>query len=224
MAKTGYLQAIDIEALIRIATRHDIVLLLEQRPGDFVVQGSPLARYASETHDHEKLNKHVNEACLISIQRTTTQDVEFAINQLVEVAIRALSPGINDPFTAMTCIDWLGRACCQMFERILPSPYHYDKAQTLRVMRPAETLERLIDIAFNQIREASSTNTAVTIQLLETLGSMLVFLQLSTPASHEVRVILLRHAACIVHGSQKGISNEDDQYMIRQRYQEEIIM
>jgi uncharacterized membrane protein len=167
-AKSGYLRAIDMRALVRVATKCDALLCLERRPGDFVVQGSTLAWSSSKKQDQELLEREVNRACLFGRQRTSVEDVEFVIHQLVEIAVRALSPGTNDPFTAITCIDWLGRASCQITERTFPSPYHYDGSQTLRVISQPETFERLFDAVFSQIREAAHTNTLVTLHLLET--------------------------------------------------------
>lgn len=214
-AKSGYLQFIDTETLVQVATKHDVRLFLEHRAGDFVVQGSSLALLAPKKHNEEKLSKEVNRAYLFGIQRTPTHDVEFALNQLVEIAVRALSPGINDPFTAITCLNWLGRALCQITERAFPSRYHYDKEQTLRVISQLETFERLADTVFNQIREAAQTNTAVTLHLLKTIANVLAFSK-----NHEVKVVLLRHAERIAQSGQEGLSLEADRQAVQKRYQE----
>lgn len=214
-AQSGYLQAIDMETLLHVTVKCDVLLCLARRPGDFVVRGSKLALYSATKQSEEKLSKEVNQACIFGVQRTPIQDVEFAINQLVEIAVRALSPGINDPFTAITCINWLGRALCQITERTLPSPYHYDKEHTLRIVSQPETFERLADAVFSQIREAAHTNTAVTLHLLETVDSVLAFSK-----KHEVRMVLLSHAERIVQSSRDGLSFVADRQVIQRRYQE----
>ncbi len=213
--KSGYLQAIDIETLVSVAEKCDVLLRLERRPGDFVVRGSRLALFSSTKSSKEKLSKKVNEACLFGVQRTPIQDVDFAINQLVEIAVRALSPGINDPFTAITCINWLGRALCQITERAFPSPYHYDKEHILRVISQPPTFEKITDAVFNQIREAAHTNTAVTLCLLETIHNVLAFTK-----DHEVHVVLLRHAEHILQSSREGLSLEADRQVVQRRYEE----
>lgn len=214
-AKSGYLQSIDTDTLVSVATRHNVLLSLEHRTGDFVVQGSVLALFSSKKHSEEKLSKEVNHAYLFGFQRTPTHDVEFALNQLVEIAVRALSPGINDPFTAITCINWLGRALCQITERTFPSPYHYDKGHTLRVISQPETFERIADTVFNQIREAAQTNTAVTFHLLKTIANVL-----AVAKNHKERVVLLRHGERIVQGSQEGLSLEVDRQAVQRFYEE----
>ncbi len=104
---TGYLEYIDGESLMRLAVKHDLTFEVQPQPGDFVTPSNVLL-LASPTKNVDDL---VKESCaemfIRGSQRTTTQDLRFQINQLVEVAIRALSPGVNDPFTAMNCLDWL---------------------------------------------------------------------------------------------------------------------
>jgi uncharacterized membrane protein len=214
-AKSGYLQAIDMGTLVKVAAKHDVLLRLERRPGDFVVQGSTLAWASSKKQDQEKLKREVNQACLFGSQRTPVEDVEFVINQLVEVAVRALSPGINDPFTAITCINWLGRASCQIIQRAFPSPYHYDREQTLRVISQSETFERLFDAVFSPIREAAHTNTAVTLHLLKTIASILAL-----TSKQEAYVVLMRHAERIARSGQEGLAHEADQQAVKRCYEE----
>jgi len=103
-------------------------------------------------------------------QRTLVQDIDFGINKLVEVALRARAPAINDPFTAITCLDWLGCALCQLCARTFPAPTQYDAAGRLRLLFEPLTFEHIVDAAFNQIRECGRTSTAVTLHLLETIA------------------------------------------------------
>jgi uncharacterized membrane protein len=74
----------------------------------------------------EKLSEKINAIFIFGPERTLEQDVEFAISQLVEIAVRALSPGINDPITAITCIDWLGVSLSQLANRKMPSSHRFD--------------------------------------------------------------------------------------------------
>ena len=109
-----------------LAVEHDLVVRIGRRPGKFVIDGGELARVWPGDRLDDALAAAVRGAFYIGPQRNLTQDVEFAIDQLVEVAVRALSPGVNDPFTAIACVDRLGEALCALAGREVPSPYRYD--------------------------------------------------------------------------------------------------
>ncbi len=120
---SGYIQAVDDDELMKIATENNLIVRLNYRPGNFVVQGSKLVMVWPSERVNKKLTQKINDAFILGNQRTSTQDVEFSVNQLVEIAVRALSPGINDPFTAIRCIDQLSAALCHLVEKDIPSPY-----------------------------------------------------------------------------------------------------
>ncbi|MGH8598824.1 MAG: DUF2254 domain-containing protein, partial [Gammaproteobacteria bacterium] len=122
-AEDGYVQLIDSNALLALAVEEDLVLRVERRPGHFVVKGSPLALAWPGKRVHDRTKARINAAFVLGSQRTPVQDVEFAVNQLVEIAVRALSPGVNDPFTAVACVDRLGAALSRLAQRGVPSPY-----------------------------------------------------------------------------------------------------
>ena len=115
----------------------------------------------------------INDAVVVSERRTPQQDIEYSIRQLVEVALRALSPGINDPFTAITCIDGLGTIINLVSTRAFPSAMHHDENGVVRLMADTSTFGGLVDTAFNQIRQAASSHVDVTIRLLEILHDVL---------------------------------------------------
>lgn len=169
-SQSGYLQFIEIDRLMQLAVDEDLFLRLEYRPGHFIVEGSYLAKVWPGEKIDEHLSQRIVAAFNLGIQRTPTQDVEFAIDQLVEVAVLALSPSMNDPFTAMNCIDQLGVALCRLAEREMPSPYRYDSDKKLRVVAPAVTFAGVLDAGFNQIRQYGRSSAPVTIRLLETLA------------------------------------------------------
>jgi uncharacterized membrane protein len=127
--------------------------------------------------------------------RSPDYDIEFLFNELVEVGLRAISPAINDPFTAMSCVDWLGAALCQIAERELPSPYQYDKKSQLRLVCYSPNFKSLMDDAFNQLRQYGQSSIAVTIRLLETLQA--IALRLHRIEDFEA---VKRHASMTFHG------------------------
>ena len=215
----GYIQFIDTAALTALAVEEDVLLRLEQGPGHYVVAGCPLVRIwpgnrLSSKGPGDQFADRVNAAFVLGNQRTSGQDIEFMVNQLVEIAVRALSPGINDPFTAMMCVDHLGSALCRLVRRDMPSPLHHDSEDQLRVVMPVITFSDITDAAFNQIRQYGRSCAAVTIRLLETIAVIAGF-------THrlEDRATLLRHAEMIVRGARSGLSEDDDRREAEKRYQ-----
>src|SRR5690606_4810668 len=140
----GYLQLVDADTLMDLAVDEDILVQVLCRPGDYVVAGSPLAKISPGGKLDEGLTARVNAVFALGEQRTPVQDIEFAVRQLVEIAVRALSPGVNDPFTAISCLDRLGSALCRVAQREFPSPYRQDDQGALRVVAPATTFRTIV--------------------------------------------------------------------------------
>jgi uncharacterized membrane protein len=211
---SSYIQFRDDKSLLQFAHEHNIVIQLLSQPGDFIVKDTPLAKVWSNKPFTNEWDAAINEAFILGQQRTLVQDVTFGINELVEVAIRALSPAINDPFTAMTCLDWLGTALCQICKRVLPSATVYDEEGQLRLIRIPVTFTSLTDAAFNQIREYGRNSTAVTLRLMDTI---IVIAQCAR--TEEQRVALQHHATLVERGSLLGLPEKVDQELIASRYQ-----
>jgi uncharacterized membrane protein len=144
------------------------LIVLKFRPGQFVLRGEPLAAIVPPANARG-LEAAVDSGIRIGRHRTLTQDSEFGIAQIVEIAIRALSPAVNDTFTGVACVDWLADALLTLAERPPLEGNWYDTGSTLRVwMRPVR-LERLVKLAFDQIRQASTMTPAVLIRQLEAI-------------------------------------------------------
>lgn len=217
--RDGYLQFIDADALMALATQANIVLQLELRPGHYVVAGRPLVRVWPGNRTVEGLAERIAAAFAFGSQRTPGQDVEFAIDQLVEIAVRALSPGINDPFTAISCVDRLGSALCRVARREIPSPYRHDDQGQLRVVAPAVTFAEIADAAFKQIRHHARSSATVTLHLLKTIGVIAQF-----TCRPDDRAALRQHAENIAHGACKGLLEDDEQRAVEARYQAAILL
>src|SRR5689334_2646656 len=164
--KSGYLQHVDHGALVRAASAADVLIVLKFRPGQFVLRGEPLAAIVP-ADKARALKTAINSGIHIGRHRTLTQDSEFGIAQVVEIAIRALSPAVNDTFTGVACVDWLADALLTLAERPPLEGNWYDTSGQLRVWMPSVRLERLAKLAFDQIREASATTPAVLIRQLD---------------------------------------------------------
>lgn len=203
---SGYLQIVDDKELMQLAYQHNLLLRLEYRPGEYIVKGSNLVMVYPGEDVNPKLTQQINNAFILGKERTEQQDVEFPINQLVEVALRAISPGINDPFTAIRCIDQLSAGLSRLAQREFPSPYRYDDNDKLRVIAKRVTFAQLTDAAFNQIRQYGKSDVAVTIRLLEAIATIA-----SYTSAQQDRAALLRHAEMIEQDSFESISQEQDQ-------------
>lgn len=211
--KSGYLQAIDEEQLMKVATSQDLLLRVNCCPGNFIVQGSELAFVWPGEAKSKKLTKQIKQAFIISGQRTEQDDIQFSTQQLVQIALRALSPALNDPFTAILCIDRLGAALCRLATREFPSPYRYDHEDRLRVIANPITFASLVDESFNEIRLYAYSDVAVTKRLLEVIA-----LIAARTHNKKGQAVLLRHANALQRGSQEAISEESDRKEIEERY------
>lgn len=209
----GYLQAIEDEKLMKIARKRNLLMRVKTRPGKFVVKGSDLVMVLPGEQVNQKLTEQINNVFILGKERTEQQDMEFPINQLVEIALRAISPAVNDPFTAIRCIDRLSAALSCLVQRDFPSPYRYDDEQNLRVIVEPVTFERLIDRAFNQIRQYARSDAAVTIRLLEALAVIATY---NRNPKHQA--VLQRHADMILQGSREGLPEEQDRQDVQQQY------
>jgi uncharacterized membrane protein len=167
-AKSGYLQHVDHSALVAAAHTADALIVLRFRPGQFVFRGEPLAAIVP-ADNAGAIEATIDRGIRIGRHRTLTQDSEFGIAQVVEIAIRALSPAVNDTFTGVACVDWLADALLTLAERPPLEGNWYDTGSSLRVWMPPVRLERLVKLAFDQIRQASATTPAVLIRQLDSI-------------------------------------------------------
>lgn len=184
-SRTGYIQALDEAALIQVASRHDCVVHMVRRPGHFVVTDEPIARVVPPDAFSNELAGDLCEAVIIGRFRTDDQDPEYGIHQLVEVAVRALSPGVNDPHTAISCIDWLTAAMHHAARSRFRSVAHFDDDHTLRLVRDPVTFEGLMNAAFNQIRQCACATPAVSIRMMESFTSLA---RVAKGTEHEISV------------------------------------
>lgn len=166
----GYIKIIDFEALDEIAERHDACIALKVRTGDFVHCKSPLVEISGVELD-DSLRAKILDAFSTGGMRTPTQDLEFLFDELVEIALRALSPGVNDPFTALTSLHWLGAATAELGSRDLdrgPEQEYYDR----RRLQPLEdNFEHFLARGFGGIRASAAGSLIASIKFLDSLLS-----------------------------------------------------
>ncbi len=170
-SRSGYLQFVRFDTLMGISESAHAVIRLLERPGHFVVEGHPLA-LVWPAEAAPRVARQLDRAHAMGSHRTLTQDLSFAVDQLVEIAIRALSPAVNDTFTALTCIDWLGDSLCKVTSHWSPTVVHRDRAGNVRVMVVTVSYRRLVERSFEKIRQASAGMPAVMIRQLDALAEV----------------------------------------------------
>ena len=171
--QSGYVQLIDYEQLLDIATDNDLYIRINFKAGHFLIQQeeSVFVRYPSKPSEviSDVIINRIKETFIIGDTRTQTQDIEYSIRHLVEIAVRALSPGINDSFTAISVLDKLSEAMAILFEKQTRSDKIIDDKGTKRIEAISSDEADIIFTAFDQIRYNAQTMPSVMRHLLKIL-------------------------------------------------------
>ncbi|GGJ11621.1 DUF2254 domain-containing protein [Neoroseomonas lacus] len=199
-AGTGYLRAIDHDELADWAAGKGAVLSILARPGDFLHSATRIAEIRP-SHLAPEAAEAVREAMTLGPRPAAAQDLEFAVRQLVEVAVRALSPGINDPFTAIAVLDRLGAALSGLAGRYLPSAVLL-RDEVVVLYRRRTTYHGLCDAMFHMIRQAGAGQAAVLIRLVEVIDDAL---DVETDRARRDR--LFYHVRLALGAAQAGIAD-----------------
>jgi uncharacterized membrane protein len=202
--RSGYLQFVGYSQLLNIAETTDSVIRLAHRPGHFVLAGRPMATVwpASKTG---AVSSALARAHITGPQRTLAQDPVFPIDQLTEIAIRALSPAVNDTFTALTCIDWLADGLCKVSGRTLAEGVYFDRTGRIRLIEPDPSYTRMVRRAFDKIRQAARGMPAVLIRLMDALAHVTEY----TPGPGE-RQVVLSEARMVMRAGAETIPDPED--------------
>jgi uncharacterized membrane protein len=209
---SGYIQYVGYAQLISIAARTDSVIRLEHRPGHYLATGRPLA-FVWPRAAAPEVALALSKAHVTGPHRTLVQDPVFAIDQLVEIAIRALSAAVNDTFTALTCIDWLSAGLGRVSGRILDEGVYRDGAGKVRLIEFDPSYARMVNRAFDKIRQGAQGMPAVLIRLIDSIGSIML-----DTTSPEQRIVLRRQADMVLRLAEKSVGEPNDLEEIRFRY------
>lgn len=207
--RRGYLQQLDERGLADWAAEQKTAIRLLVRPGDYVFPGAPIALMTPPVAGADAA---IRSATALGSQRVSSADLEFAVRQLVEVAVRALSPGINDPHTAMSVLDRLGAALCDIAPLHLPTGV-WLRNQWPTLVVPAIDYGGLVDAMFHLIRQNAAGNAAVLIRLLEVLTAVV-------SCEHDPSRVetLQRHADLVLGDATRDISTPADLADVRRRH------
>jgi uncharacterized membrane protein len=170
--QSGYVQAVDGDMLLKCVREGAAVVRVDARPGSFVRAGAALAAVAASRPADDTLERAVRGAFVIGADRTGTQDAGFFVSQLVQLAVRALSPGINDPATARGCIDRLEQMLGELAGRRLPAPHRHDAQGVLRVIASPVTFAGMLDLAFTEISRHARHSVSVSCRLLGAIRNL----------------------------------------------------
>jgi len=201
---SGYIRYIDANRLVALAKAHRITIQALRRVGHFVPSGIPLLKVSKEHKLTPELETELLAAFDIGPTRTLQQDVEFGILQIVDIALKAISPAVNDPTTAVSCVDQLSRILICFASREPIDLAYYDPPGVLRVSIPWLGLDRLIDSAFEQIRMYSKGDVAVSLRLLRALGDIG-----ATVPDRRVRELLAERGRRVVTGAAATVGDSE---------------
>jgi uncharacterized membrane protein len=211
--QSGYLQFVRLDSLLDVAAGSGAVIRLLQRPGHFVTEGQPLAEVWPAAAA-PGVARSLGGAHATGPHRTLTQDLSFAVDQLVEIAIRALSPAVNDTFTALACIDWLGDGLCKIAERWRPEAVHRDATGRVRVITVTPRFRRLTERAYEKIRQASRGMPAVMIRQLDALTQVMAH-----TTGPDQRAVLIEQAQMILRLSEESVSEPADREEVHRHHE-----
>jgi uncharacterized membrane protein len=203
-ATSGYIRFVDLQRLLALAISHRVKIHIARRVGQFVPAGAPLLM----VHKGERLSAEsgaeLRGAFDLGPSRTLQQDVEFGVLQIVDIALKAISPAVNDPTTAINCVDQLSRILIRFASRDMPEPLLYDLQGVARVSIRWIDFERMLDSAFEQIRMYSKTDIAVSLRLLRGYGDIAAATQ-----DMALRSLLFDRAKRVVDGCAERIGAEE---------------
>jgi uncharacterized membrane protein len=203
-SKSGYLQFVGYAQLAKIAKLMDAVIRLEYRPGHFIVAGRPVAKVFPQGAA-KQVEKALAKAHVTGPHRTLMQDPVFAIDQLVEIAIRALSPAVNDTFTAMTCLDWISSGLSRISGRDFSERVYRDDEGRIRLIGADWSYQKMVNRAFDKIRQAARGMPAVIIRILDSLDAVV-----DATTSSSQREALLRQGEMVLSSSRDSVSDRND--------------
>ena len=204
--RSGYLQHGDAQGLLGFAQEHETIVRLERSPGDFVAAGMPLASLSTELE--KDATRTLRRLFVIGAFRTIDQDAGFGVRQIVDIAMKALSPGVNDTSTAVTCIDYLSVLLSKLATRRLDAPFTTMNGKQ-RVLARAPLFEDFVAKAFDEIRLSADGNVTIVLQMLCALRRIG-----SVTESHSRKLALIIHARAILDAADRTIPSAHDRARI----------
>jgi uncharacterized membrane protein len=202
--ESGYIRFVDRKRLVGLAKDHRVKINVLRRVGHFVPAGVPLIAVSKDGRLTSEAMAELRGAFDLGPTRTLQQDVEFGVLQIVDIALKAISPAVNDPSTAINCVDQLSAIMIRFASREPPESVLYDPPGTMRVVIPWIGYDRLLEAAFEQIRMYSKSDVAVSLRLLRALGDIA-----ATTPDVEYRRMLVERGRRVVAGCSEKLGDEE---------------
>jgi uncharacterized membrane protein len=206
----GYIQAVHVRSLVGAAERAGVTVRLTRRVGEFVIAGETVAEAWPAERCTAPLARAVRQAVLLGAERTPEQDPEFGIIEISDIAVRAMSAAINDPTTAMQCVDRLAELLTHLARRRVPAPPVAGRSGVPRYVPLGTTFDRALGLAFDQLRYSASGNPAVMRKLVDTIARLR---ELAPPRYHAA---LEAHLDAVVRATRHEMPNPADQGAVRE--------
>ena len=207
---SGYIRFVDTRRVVAVAKSYHVKVHVLRRVGHFIPAGVPLLTVYKGDRLTPEGSAALRGAFDLGPFRTLQQDVEFGVLQIVDIALRAISPAVNDPSTAISCVDQLSRILIRFASREPPESLLYDPPGVFRVSIPWIGFEKLLDSAVEQIRMYSKADVAVSLRMMRALGDIA-----TTTPDLDLRQILLRRGQRIVDGCAENLRAEELKEMQR---------
>lgn len=206
----GYVQHLDVQGLIDTAAHHGLVVEVLARPGDYVMSSENLLLAHPAQEVEPAVAERLRCCFILGGRRTPTSDPMFLVNELAQIAARALSPGVNDPFTAISCLHWLKSAVAQMAIAAPQRARHYDEQSTLRVITHPFTFHEFTEAAFVQLRPYAATDRNASLAYCQCLKDLM-----TVTVTDEQRGELARVAQALRDDVHRSLSEQDCQEVHR---------
>lgn len=210
--KTGYIESIDSDALLNLARKYQTIVRMEHGIGEFVVEGTSLISVAKRGGVDDATTDELNGVYVIGRQRVVEQDAAFGIRQIVDIAMKALSPGVNDTTTAVICVDYLTAILARLATRRITASHWMDDQRELRVMARGPSFESLLNEAFDQIRQNAESNVAILLRMLGSLQTIAVL-----TSSPNRRWLLQQKVEEIAEAAERTIVSPHDRVRFERR-------
>ncbi len=212
--KQGYIRILDGDSLMDIATKNDLIIQLEVRPGAYITEESSLLSIYSSKKIEDAFKKQCIDAFALGHKRNQEQDILFLIDEMVEIIARALSPGINDPFTAMNCLDWLQSSLQKISKTNQPSAYRYDSEDKLRLITKPIMFAEFCELIFCRLQPYVCRDRNATFHMM----TMIISIH-NNILNHEHKLTLRLHATSLKNAADENSFIDEDRVKLSNLYE-----
>lgn len=211
--ESGYIQTIDYDVVLNLAKKQDMMIKILFRTGEFIFHELPMIEVLHNAPLKKKDENICQNAIQIGIRRSTVQDIEFAFEELSEIALRALSPGINNPYTAILCVNRIVEGFSVLAKEKTQPSILVDNEGAVKIFRKITNYPNIVNAALNRLRQQTQQDLSVSIQLLRTLTRLF-----ELPLPDDLKKALFAQAEMIHNSAIKNDINENDKQDIQEKF------